>query len=188
MPTHRFIYMPSGDLWLASSVNDRLPLQLLTDRNGKPVLDDKGEPIFIKLSKWLGQHRPVEQMTWAPGEALLIYHRLIVGDGWINHPGAIVFNRYLPPTITPGNAVLAGPWLDHVRLVYPNDAEHIIKCLAHRRQRPQDKINHALVLGGAMGIGKDALLVPAIEAVGTHNCRDISPKVMMGRFTGFLKP
>ena len=29
---------------------------------------------------------------------------------------------------------------------------HVIKWLAHRVQRPQEKINHALVLGGNQGI------------------------------------
>ena len=54
----------------------------------------------------------------------------------------------------------AKSWLDHVHRVYPDDADHIIKWLAHRVQRPRGKINHALVLGGAQGIGKDPLLEP----------------------------
>jgi hypothetical protein len=38
--------------------------------------------------------------------------------------------------------------------VYSADVEHIVKWCAHRVQRPGDKINHALVLGGAHGVGK----------------------------------
>src|SRR6516162_539896 len=51
----------------------------------------------------------------------------------------------------------AKPWtprpklLEHVHRIYPNDAEHIIPCLAHRVQRPAEKINHALILGGKQG-------------------------------------
>ena len=40
----------------------------------------------------------------------------------------------------------AGPWINHVRLVYPNDADHLINFFAHRIQRPHEKINHAIVL------------------------------------------
>ena len=36
----------------------------------------------------------------------------------------------------------------------------MITCFAHRVQRPWEKINHALVLGGLQGIGKDTILEP----------------------------
>jgi hypothetical protein len=42
----------------------------------------------------------------------------------------------------------------HWRAIYPDDADHIISWLAWRVQRPEVKINHALVLGGAPKIGK----------------------------------
>jgi hypothetical protein len=62
-----------------------------------------------------------------------------------------------------------------------------VKWLAHRVQRPQDKINHCLVLGGSQGIGKDTLLEPVKRAIGAWNFCEVSPAQMMGRFTGFLK-
>jgi hypothetical protein len=80
----------------------------------------------------------------------VIRNRLITGGGWIARPGAAVFNLYRPPTLALGAASEAASreWLDHVRLVYPADADHIIHYLAHRVQRPQEKVNHALALGG----------------------------------------
>ena len=45
------------------------------------------------------------------------------------------------------------------------------RWLAHRVQRPHEKINHALVLGGEQGIGKDTLLEPVKHAVGPWNFR-----------------
>ena len=78
-------------------------------------------------------------------------------------------------------------WIDHVHKVYPDNAEHIIRWLAHRVQRPAEKINHALVLGGTQGIGKDTLLEPAKYAVGPWNVAEISPTALLGRFNGFLK-
>ena len=50
-----------------------------------------------------------------------------------------------------------------------------------------EKINHALVLGGGQGIGKDTLIEPVKHAVGPWNVSEVSPQHMLGRFNGFLK-
>src|ERR1700683_4469077 len=55
------------------------------------------------------------------------------------------------------------------------------------RPKPDEKINHALVLGGPQGIGKDTLLEPAKRAVGPWNFAEVSPQQLLGRFNGFLK-
>jgi predicted ATPase len=52
-------------------------------------------------------------------------------------------------------------------------------------QRPEDKINCALVLGGGPGVGKDTLIEPLRAAVGAHNVADITPSIMFGRFNGW---
>src|SRR5262245_44475359 len=180
MPMHNYIYTPARDHWPAGSVNARIP----------PIVigfDDEGNPIELTAAQWLDRNKPVEQMTWAPGEPMLIRHRLISEGGWIERKNVSVFNLYRPPIIVPGNAAEAERWLDHVYRVYPDDAEHIIKWLAQRRQRPHEKINHALVFGGEQGIGKDTLLEPAKRAVGPWNFSEVSPQQVLGRFNGFLK-
>jgi hypothetical protein len=187
MPMHNYIYVPTREPWPAASVNARLAPMPVLDGKGKRKLDDKGSPEFIPASKWLDQNRPVSQMTWAPGEPLIIADRLISHGGWIVRSGEACLNVYHPPTIAPGNAAEANPWLEHVRRVYPNDAEHIIAWLAHRVQRPAEKINHALVLGGRQGTGKDTLLEPVKQAVGPWNFIEVMPSHMLGRFNGFLK-
>src|SRR5262249_41096740 len=171
MPMHSYISAPTRELWPASSVNARV------------LPPAKG----IKTNLWLDQHRPVEQMTWAPGSPMLIANRLISEGGWIERNGVTCFNLYRQPTIKPGTAAKAEPRLDHVSKVFGDDADHIVKWLAHRVQRPADKINHALVLGGAQGIGKDTLLEPVKHAVGPWNFHEVSPQHMLGRFNGFLK-
>jgi hypothetical protein len=123
----------------------------------------------------------------APGEPMLIYDRLISDGGWIEHVGVTCFNLYRPPVSEPGNAAEAGPWVAHIEKVFGEDAGHIVSWLAHRVQRPADKINHALVLGGNQGIGKDTLLAPIKRAVGPWNFHEVSPQHMLGRFNGFLK-
>jgi len=179
MPTHNYIFMPTREPWPARSVDARLrPVSLLgPDR----------KPTKVRPSAWLDRNRPVEQMTWAPGLPELITDRLVAEGGWIERPGAACLNLYRAPTIVPGDPAKAGPWLNHVRKVYPNDANHIVFWLAHRVQRPQEKINHALVLGGRQGIGKDTLLVPVKRAIGPWNFAEVTPTQMTGRFNGFVK-
>jgi hypothetical protein len=69
------------------------------------------------------------------------------------------------------------------------DAEprrRILDHLSAQVQRPCVKINHALVLGGGQGIGKDSLLKPLIEALGPHNAGIITPLELDGAFNDFL--
>src|ERR1700730_7759681 len=182
MPSHSYIFTPSREMWPAASVNARIFPVPLFDKDGKD-----GTQKTIPASAWLDKNKSVEQMTWAPGWPMLIRNRLISDGGWIERMGVTCFNLYRPPTIELGTEAEAGPWLAHVSNVFPDDAEHIIKWLAQRVQRPQEKINHALVLGGNQGIGKDTLLEPVKRAIGPRNFAEVSPTQIMGRFNGFLK-
>jgi hypothetical protein len=168
--TSQFIFIPTGELWPTATVNSRLPWV-----GG------------IKPSLWLHRNHPVEQMTWAPGQPALIKHKLLRNDGWIDHQDASVFNLYRPADLQLGNADNAQPWIEHVRKIYPDDPEHIIQWFAYRAQHPEVKINHALVLGGAPGIGKDTLLAPLRVAIGYGNWATVSPQIVLGRFNPFLK-
>jgi DNA polymerase III delta prime subunit len=189
MTTHEFIFKPTGDLWPASSVDARVPPIEVVDRDGNPVLGLTGTPKLELASEWLSGHAPVEQMVWAPGEPQIITNKLLVEGGWIDRPGSAAFNVYIPaPPLPAGaDAAKAGPWLDHIRRIYPNEADHIVRFLAHRVQRPQEKINHCLVLGGPQGIGKDTLLEAVRRAVGPWNFQEVSPQQTTGRFNGYLK-
>lgn len=180
MPDHKYIFIPSRELWPATSVNARL----------KPIIvgeDEDGKPIKVPANKWLDEHQPVEQMTWAPGEPELIEGRLMSQGGWVDRPGCTVFNLYRPPTIRPGNPGKAQPWLDHIEFTYGELAEHLIQWFAHRVQRPAEKINHAIVLGGSPGIGKDTMLEPVKQAIGPWNFYEVTPTQMLGRFNGFVQ-
>jgi hypothetical protein len=175
MPQNAFIFMPARELWPAASVNARLP---------PPDTDSEGKP--IPASTWLAVHRPVEQMTWAPGKPTLVPDKLIADGGWIDRPGCTVFNLYKPPIIKPTAGDVC-PWLDLVQKNYPDEADRVVAFLAHRVQRPDEKINHGLVLGGAVGTGKDTILEPVKQAIGPWNFAEVSPKQVFGRFNGFLK-
>jgi hypothetical protein len=169
-PENKFIFAPNGSLWPAKTVDARLPWI------GR-----------MPPSKRLHVDHPVEDLSWAPGQPQLIRHRLPVEAGWIDHPNATVFNLYRPPRIKGGDPTKAQPWIDHVYKVYPDDAERIIRWLAFRVQSPEIKINHALVLGGEIGIGKDTLLYPVVHAVGPWNVALVSPIAILGRFCGWKR-
>jgi hypothetical protein len=180
MPSGQFIFAPARDLWPARSIDARIgPVTISHDKEGAPVT--------IKASTWISKNRPVEQMTWAPGKPELIKDSLVTEGGFIRQPGRKVFNLYRSPTLNHCDAKLAGLWLEHLKRVYPNDWRHILNWFAHRVQRAGEKINHALVLGGAPGIGKDTLLHPVVQAVGPWNVNEVAPCQLMGSFNGYLK-
>jgi Family of unknown function (DUF5906) len=187
MPAHAYIFMPCCEIWPAASVDARLPSVPVLASDGKPQRRN-GKLVTIAASRWLDQNRPVEQMTWCPGLPKLIQDRLVVDGGWMERKEVTCFNLYRPPRIQIGDAGKAGLWLEHVHTVFAaDDAGHIIRWLAQRVQWPQEKINHALVLGGAQGIGKDTLLEPVKYAVGPWNFHEVSPSQLLGRFNGFVK-
>ena len=184
---HNYFYLPTRESWPAGSVNARLPRMPLFDADGNPILNEKLEQKTEPASQWLDRNSAVVQITWAPGEPMLIEGRVVDSGGWTPHGDVMVLNLYRPPSVILGDANQAGPWIEHVRKVYPGEADHIIRWLAQRVRRPQDKINHALVLGGPQGIGKDTLLEPVKRAIGPWNFTEVSPAQMLGRFNGFVK-
>jgi hypothetical protein len=187
MPRHSYIFVPTRETWPGSSVNARVSKVPLFKKNGAPVVDDKGKPKHSKPSDWLDRHKPIEGMTWAPGEPLTISNRLIADGGWIERPGVTTFNLYRPPAIQHGNAADAGRWIELVHRVYPDDADHIIAFCAHRVQHPSIKINHAIILGGDQGIGKDTMLEPLKHGVGPWNFIEVSPLDIMSNYNDYMR-
>ena len=79
----------------------------------------------------------------------------------VDRKNVTTFNLYRPPNIKLCNAAEATRWLDHVRKVFGDDADHITNYFAHRAQRPWEKINHAVVLGSdGRGTGKETAIEP----------------------------
>jgi hypothetical protein len=169
-PANKYIFMPNGSLWPTAAVNSRLPWV-----GG------------VKPSTFIAGSHAVEDMTWLPGEPALIKHKLIIQGGVVERPNTTLFNLYRGPNFTAGDPDKANVWTDHIRYVYPDEADHIIKWLAYRCQHPNVKIEHALVLGGTFGIGKDTLLAPVQYALGPWNVASVSPTQMLERFNGHLK-
>jgi hypothetical protein len=183
MTTHSYIYAPCREMWPAGSVNSRIPPVVI----GK---DADGQEIKLSASLWLDRNRPVEMMTWAPGLPLTVRDRLISEGGWISRKNVSCFNMYRPPAIELGDASKAAPWLDLVRRVFRREGDFpwLIAWLAHRVQRPWEKVNHALVIGSLQqGVGKDTILVPITNALGPWNVKEVGPSNLFDPFNPHVR-
>jgi hypothetical protein len=175
-------------MWPNASVDERLPPMPLLDASGNPVKNAKGKVVMVKATVRLAKERSVESLTWDPGKPELIRNCVVVDGGYIEKPGANTYNYYRPPPkIKLGDKTQATRWVEHWKLLYPNDADHIIAWLAHRVQHPGDKINHALVIGGEVKIGKDTLLEAVVRTVGEWNFLNIKLNHLVGKNNGFFK-
>jgi hypothetical protein len=187
-PSRSCIYLPCKSPWPNASVDERLPPMPLLDASGNPVLNAKGKVVMLTASEWLAKNRSVEAMTWAPGEPEFIRGKLAVDGGWVEKDSATSLNLYRPPPdLELGDPTRATRWVEHWRAIYPDNADHIIAWLACRVQHPKEKINHALVLGGAPKIGKDTLLEAVVRTVGEWNFQNIKLNHLAGKNNSFLK-
>jgi hypothetical protein len=133
MPGHSYVFTLTRETWPAASVNAQIPPVLLVDKDNKALLDDDGDPQYLASNAWLDRNRAVEQMTWAPGEPMLIEGRLVANGGWIGRQGVTCFNLYRPPITLPGKPSKAARWVRHVRKIYGKDAaQHIIRYFAFK--------------------------------------------------------
>jgi Bifunctional DNA primase/polymerase, N-terminal len=164
------------------------------DEQGKVVLGKDGKTIiaYQSAANWImntpEQH--IAAVTWWPGKPSVIRNTIVIKEGGIiPKKGMHSFNRYRPARLSINTPCDAKPWLDHLKLIYPDDWQHILCWLASRVQRPEQKIMHALVFGGASRIGKDMLLKPIPFAIGPWNFASTNAQTIMDepKFTPYLE-
>ena len=187
LPDRTYIFMLTGAFWSAAGVNSCLKKIPKLDAAGNPTFNKKGEQIFVPATALIDKNQPVHDVSWAPGYPQLIRDQVIIDGGWVKRKGLCTFNFYRPPIIKHGDRRKVRRWLKLLIKVFPDDYRHIIAFLAHRVQRPSEKINHGLLLGGIPGIGKDSIIEPAKRAVGPWNCKEASAQQMLERFNPFLQ-
>jgi hypothetical protein len=192
-PMHNYLYAPADRPWPGSSVDARLPRTALLRKDGKRLktaVSGKGKnakeaTVTVPATFWFDKNRSVEEMTWAPGLPLLVHDRLMVEHGWIEKPGVTTYNRYIPPIEQTGDPRKALPWVRLVYKLYPDEARRFVQWFAHRVQKPQEKPNFGIVMGGEPGIGKDTILEGVRRAVGPWNFQDVAPHEMLGTFNPY---
>jgi hypothetical protein len=95
-------------------------------------------------------------VTYAAGESVLVSRDgMVYGNRW----------RDARPKAAAGDV---SQWLAHVERMVPEkfEREHLLSALAHKVQFPTHKINHAILMGGNHGSGKDTLFAPFFWAIG----------------------
>ena len=120
------------------------------------------KPRRVEASICFDEHRQAKGaysltgVTYAAGGSMLVTREgLVYGNRWRDHR----------PEPVPGDA---GPWLRHLERMIPEPMErkHFVCALAHKVQYPGIKINHAILIGGNHGSGKDTLMAPFFWAIG----------------------
>lgn len=195
LPQANYMVVPLREMWPGKSVN--LACEAPTHEDGQPItkkVPKKGkggeiefEDLPMSPTEYIDKNRQIDQLTWDPEKPLVIRNQTVADGGYFERTGAAIFNLYRAPRIEPGNANDVDPWLDHIKGLYGEHWLHIVKWCAHRVQKPGEKINHALVLAGNHGGGKDTILVPLEYAVGVWNFANIGPPVLKGEFNGYMR-
>jgi hypothetical protein len=131
----------------------------------------------------------VEGSTWWPGMPQIVRDWFVDGNGFYEAPGRRIFNTYRPVPRARGDAREAGPWIEHVKSLWPDprEHEHFFNVCAHMVQHPEEKCHCGIVLSGQQGIGKDSALQPVRHAVGMWNTKDVEPDALFGQFRPFLQ-
>lgn len=188
----KFWDITSGQLLGAKSVDGAIPKEWWPT-----TADSKGKLKAFKPSIAINDVETgltVEGATWWPGKPKLIENIVCADSGIIRLRGARCFNTYVPPAWRkedPGEEDVAEPtpWIEHVRKLFPvvEEQEHFFDFAAHMIQRPDEKVNHGLVLGGKQGIGKDTMLLPLRRGVGEHNAAEIDPDAIARPYNPYIR-
>lgn len=133
--------------------------------------------------------RFVEGSTWWPGRERIVEDWFIDSHGAFPAIGRRSFNQFRPAPELEGSADAAGPWVEHVKKLWPTEREHeyFFDYCAHMVQRPQEKCGAAIVLAGTQGIGKDAALVPVKGSIGIWNAREINPDDLFSAYNPWVQ-
>lgn len=182
-PSGKFIDRLTREQWPAKSVDAHVKWGTRMIRSS----DGTEKEVRTPPSKWLEKNRALHQLSWLPGAGEVAEDIVIMEAGTVPSPGNRVYNLYRPPAIMDGDARQAGKWLDHVHLIYPDDADHLLQWMAYHVQQPAGKCNHAIVMIGSPGIGKDTILEPLRHGVGPWNFVDIKPGQLVARFNGYRR-
>lgn len=123
----------------------------------------------------------VDGLIYLPGETVNPVYR----------DGAVLWNIWRDPAVKlPAQATKEDvePWREHLHYLYPDEKEqeHLLDWMACVLQKPQEKINHALLLAGTSRVGKDMLLNPLRYGLGAANVCEPPAGELKESFTDYL--
>jgi hypothetical protein len=116
----------------------------------------------------------VERLDYAPGMApLFVEEGIRYVNGWSDDVDKG----------TPGDC---SRWLEHFKIMgWQEYQKHILQWMAYTLRHPETKINHALILAGRMGSGKDFIMQPLVSAL-KHNAKPMDANELLDNFNEYL--
>ena len=147
----------SGILITASSMDRAYQSRM------EPIGEDEDEiPPPSKYIPHLKSHRTVDSLSWLPSKEQIFTFQ-----------GSRCANQYKAPEIIIKKGKV-NKWLKHLKYIVSERiaVESVLDWMAFTIQKPEIKINHGLMIGGAPRIGKDLLISPIRYCVGTHNVKE----------------
>ena len=156
--------------------------------NGKMA---KVKPNMASRMYWCKRHADMfDGVTWFPGAPMLIQDQMPVEGHLVRRVGQKWINTWEPMELPEGYRTrgtgTADIWIEHVRRIYPDDADQIFDWLALCLQKQGQKVGFGLVLGGTPGSGKDTLLMPVINALGRSANGQVSFTQVAGEFDDWI--
>lgn len=127
--------------------------------------------------------RMVDRITYSPGQPQFCKERSFDSDAVMD-----CLNVYSPADIHPeeGDCTAFLDLVDHVFDKDPGAVSHFLSFFAYAIQNPGARINHALVIQGEQGIGKDSLLLAVERVMGKHNCAQVTLQHVESQFNDWL--
>jgi hypothetical protein len=172
---HGYLYRPTMETWPEKDTNIAV----------SPMMDDG---VMRKATEILQRRRLVTCVTSHPQLAEYTPDMNVVKGELVADPGAAILNVFRHSTIVLGDAALAMPWVEHCERIFnkPGDCDQFLDFMAHRVQRPWEKIRFALLIGGEQGTGKDTAIEMCVPAIGPWNTENIAPRVIQTPFNAYL--
>ncbi len=127
--------------------------------------------------------RIVDRLTYAPGQPRFSKEKSYDSEAILD-----CINVWVPSDVEPEDGDVE-PWIRLVHDVFDGDESairHVISFLAYTVQYPGERINHALVIQGAQGIGKDSILIAMTKVLGHHNIAQVTLQNVESQFNDWL--
>lgn len=127
--------------------------------------------------------RLVDRLTYAPGQPRFSKEKSFDSEAILD-----CINVWAEADLDPEDGDVQ-PWLDLVADVFDNDEDaikHVIGFFAYTVQFPGERINHALVIQGEQGIGKDSIVIALTKVLGHQNVSQVTLQHVESQFNDWL--
>lgn len=127
--------------------------------------------------------RHVDKLTYSPGQPQFCREKSFESEAVLD-----CLNTYADAGLEPEDGEV-GPFVELVRDVvdHNDDAFHHVMCFfAHMVQHPGERINHALVIQGEQGIGKDSIVLALEKVIGSQNTSQVTLAHVESQFNDWL--